>query len=90
MAAEQRDEDVAEVMDLAAARARTHHTQSLQQGALSRSLAGYLARCGRARHLFGVHSGSIRASGTADHLRSGARLRDGPCLVVEGRERLAE
>jgi hypothetical protein len=40
-------------------------------------------------HLFGVHGGRIRAVGTADHIRWELGAADHPCLVVDGRERVA-
>jgi hypothetical protein len=40
-------------------------------------------------HLFGVHGGRIRAVGTAERIRWELGTPGRPCLVVEGRERLA-
>jgi hypothetical protein len=40
-------------------------------------------------HLLGVHGGRIRASGTAEHLRWELGPRNAPCLIVNGRERVA-
>ncbi|MEO8182501.1 MAG: hypothetical protein ABI895_26995 [Deltaproteobacteria bacterium] len=40
-------------------------------------------------HLFGIHGGCIRAQGTAEHIRWELGPTGKPCLIVEGRERLA-
>jgi len=40
-------------------------------------------------HLYGVHGGRIRASGTAEHIRWELGAAGSLCLVVDGRERLA-
>jgi hypothetical protein len=40
-------------------------------------------------HLFGVHGGRIRAAGTAERIRWELGAAGRPCLVVDGRERLA-
>jgi hypothetical protein len=40
-------------------------------------------------HLEGVHGGRIRALGTADDIRWQLGVPGAPCLVVQGRERLA-
>lgn len=40
-------------------------------------------------HLHGVHGGSIRATGTADHLHWELGPRNAPTLIVHGRERMA-
>jgi hypothetical protein len=40
-------------------------------------------------HLFGVHGGRIRAAGTAERIHWELGAADCPCLVVDGRERVA-
>jgi HAMP domain-containing protein len=40
-------------------------------------------------HLFGVHGGRIRAEGTAERIHWELGAADHPCLVVNGRERVA-
>jgi hypothetical protein len=40
-------------------------------------------------HLFGIHGGCIRARGTADHIRWELGPTGQPCLIVEGRQRVA-
>ena len=40
-------------------------------------------------HLYGVHGGRIRASGTADHIHWELGAMKPPCLVVHGRDRVA-
>jgi hypothetical protein len=40
-------------------------------------------------HLFGIHGGCIRAQGTADHIRWELGPTGQPCLIVDGRERVA-
>ena len=40
-------------------------------------------------HLFGVHGGRIRAEGTAEHIHWELGALGCPCLVVDGRERVA-
>jgi len=41
-------------------------------------------------HLYGVHGGRIRASGTADHIRWELGPKNEPSLIVDGRERLPQ
>jgi len=40
-------------------------------------------------HLFGIHGGRIRAQGTAQHIRWELGPTGEPCLVVDGRDRVA-
>jgi hypothetical protein len=40
-------------------------------------------------HLFGIHGGRIRAEGTAQHIRWELGPTGEPCLVVDGRDRVA-
>jgi hypothetical protein len=40
-------------------------------------------------HLFGVHGGRIRAAGTAERIRWELGPPGRPCVVVQGRERVA-
>ena len=40
-------------------------------------------------HLFGIHGGRIRAKGTAQHIRWELGPTGEPCLVVDGRDRVA-
>jgi hypothetical protein len=40
-------------------------------------------------HLFGVHGGRIRAEGIAERIHWELGAADHPCLVVDGRERVA-
>jgi len=40
-------------------------------------------------HLFGVHGGRIRATGSAGQIRWELGAREAPCVRVDGRQRLA-
>jgi hypothetical protein len=40
-------------------------------------------------HLLGVHGGRVRATGTAQHLRWELGPQNAPCLIIDGRERMA-
>jgi hypothetical protein len=65
-----------------------HHLQfrSAGGGDEDDNLASLCTWC----HLYGVHGGRIRATGTAGNIRWELGVREAPCVRVEGRRRLAE
>jgi hypothetical protein len=64
-----------------------HHIQfrSAGGGDEPRNIGSFCCWC----HLEGVHGGRIRAQGTAENIRWELGVIGAPCLVVQGRERLA-
>jgi len=64
-----------------------HHLHFRSQGGSDEpeNVAAVCSWC----HLFGIHGGCIRAEGTAEHIRWELGPTGQPCLVVEGRERVA-
>jgi hypothetical protein len=64
-----------------------HHLQFRSAGGSDddENVAAVCAWC----HLFGVHGGRIRAVGTAERIHWELGAADHPCLVVNGRERVA-
>jgi hypothetical protein len=63
-----------------------HHLKFRSAGGSDddRNLTSPCAWC----HLQGIHGGSIRALGTADHIRWELGPRNAPSLIVHGRERM--
>jgi hypothetical protein len=64
-----------------------HHLRFRSQGGGDEpdNLATVCSWC----HLFGIHGGRIRAEGTAQHIRWELGPTGEPCLVVDGRDRVA-
>jgi hypothetical protein len=64
-----------------------HHLRFRSQGGgdEAENLATVCSWC----HLFGIHGGRIRAEGTARHIRWELGPTGEPCLVVDGRDRVA-
>jgi hypothetical protein len=64
-----------------------HHLRFRSQGGGDEpdNLAPVCSWC----HLFGIHGGRIRAEGTAQHIRWELGPTGEPCLVVDGRDRVA-
>jgi len=64
-----------------------HHLQFRSEGGTDddANVAAVCTWC----HLFGVHGGRIRAEGTAEHIHWELGAAGSPCLVVDGRERVA-
>jgi hypothetical protein len=64
-----------------------HHLQFRSAGGSdeAKNLTSVCTWC----HLFGVHGGRIRAVGTAEHIRWELGTPGRPCLIVDGRERVA-
>ncbi len=64
-----------------------HHVQFRSAGG-SDATSNVVAVCAWC-HLLGIHGGRIRATGSAGHLRWELGRREQPCVVVEGRQRVA-
>ena len=64
-----------------------HHVQFRSAGG-SDDASNMIAVCVWC-HLLGIHGGRIRATGSAGHVRWELGRREQPCVVVEGRQRVA-